>query len=39
VGTLIVSFAASLGATLAFLSSRFLFREAVRTASATLIAQ
>src|SRR2546426_1142676 len=30
-GTLIVSFASSLGATLAFLSSRFLFREAVRS--------
>src|SRR5437870_9677456 len=30
-GTLIVSFAASIGATLAFLSSRFLFREAVRS--------
>src|SRR5882672_7445758 len=30
-GTLIVSFAASLGATLAFLSSRFLFREPVRS--------
>jgi pyruvate/2-oxoglutarate dehydrogenase complex dihydrolipoamide dehydrogenase (E3) component/uncharacterized membrane protein YdjX (TVP38/TMEM64 family) len=29
-GTLIVSFASSIGATLAFLSSRFLFREAVR---------
>src|SRR6266699_5308566 len=29
-GTLIVSFASSLGATLAFLSSRFLFRESVR---------
>src|SRR5258705_7283349 len=29
-GTLIVSFASSVGATLAFLSSRFLFREAVR---------
>jgi len=29
-GTLIVSFASSLGATLAFLSSRFLFREALR---------
>src|SRR5258708_9524960 len=29
-GTLIVSFAASIGATLAFLSSRFLFRDAVR---------
>ncbi|MGB5082922.1 MAG: FAD-dependent oxidoreductase [Burkholderiales bacterium] len=29
-GTVIVSFASSLGATLAFLSSRFLFREAVR---------
>src|SRR5216117_534326 len=30
-GTLIVSFASSLGATLAFLSSRFLFRAAVRS--------
>src|SRR6266849_4829769 len=30
-GTLIVSFASSIGATLAFLSSRFLFREAVRS--------
>src|SRR3989441_6556565 len=30
-GTLIVSFASSLGATLAFLSSRFLFREPVRS--------
>src|SRR6266436_5560506 len=30
-GTLIVSFASSVGATLAFLSSRFLFREAVRS--------
>src|SRR5256885_11479334 len=30
-GTLIVSFASSVGATLAFLSSRFLFREAVGT--------
>ncbi len=30
-GTLIVSFASSMGATLAFLSSRFLFREAVRS--------
>ncbi|HLQ01271.1 MAG TPA: FAD-dependent oxidoreductase [Burkholderiales bacterium] len=29
-GTLIVSFASSVGATLAFLSSRFLFRESVR---------
>src|SRR5258708_39937090 len=29
-GTLIVSFASSIGATLAFLSSRFLFREVVR---------
>jgi len=29
-GTLIVSFASSMGATLAFLSSRFLFRESVR---------
>src|SRR5436190_9843795 len=29
-GTLIVSFASSLGARLAFLSSRFLFRELVR---------
>src|SRR5258708_29387917 len=29
-GTLIVSIASSMGATLAFLSSRFLFREAVR---------
>jgi pyruvate/2-oxoglutarate dehydrogenase complex dihydrolipoamide dehydrogenase (E3) component/uncharacterized membrane protein YdjX (TVP38/TMEM64 family) len=29
-GTLIVSFASSLGATLAFLSSRFLFRDAVQ---------
>jgi pyruvate/2-oxoglutarate dehydrogenase complex dihydrolipoamide dehydrogenase (E3) component/uncharacterized membrane protein YdjX (TVP38/TMEM64 family) len=29
-GTLIVSFASSIGATLAFLSSRFLFREPVR---------
>jgi pyruvate/2-oxoglutarate dehydrogenase complex dihydrolipoamide dehydrogenase (E3) component/uncharacterized membrane protein YdjX (TVP38/TMEM64 family) len=29
-GTLIVSFASSIGATLAFLSSRFLFRESVR---------
>ncbi len=29
-GTVIVSFASSIGATLAFLSSRFLFREAVR---------
>src|SRR6185295_18374752 len=30
-GVLIVSFASSLGATLAFLSSRFLFREWVRS--------
>src|SRR5258706_2829294 len=30
-GTLIVSFAASIGATLAFVSSRFLFRDAVRS--------
>ena len=30
-GTLIVSFASSIGATLAFLSSRFLFRESVRS--------
>src|SRR6266508_3431239 len=30
-GTLIVSFASSMGATLAFFSSRFLFREAVRS--------
>src|SRR6266852_5692904 len=30
-GTLIVSFASSMGATLAFLSSRFLFREPVRS--------
>src|SRR5713101_4301292 len=30
-GTLIVSFASSIGATLAFLSSRFLFREPVRS--------
>jgi len=30
-GTLIVSFASSIGATLAFLSSRFLFREAVHS--------
>jgi dihydrolipoamide dehydrogenase len=30
-GTLIVSFASSIGATLAFFSSRFLFREAVRS--------
>src|SRR2546422_7239432 len=30
-GTLIVSFASSAGATLAFLSSRFLFRESVRS--------
>ncbi|HEX9194025.1 MAG TPA: FAD-dependent oxidoreductase, partial [Burkholderiales bacterium] len=30
-GTLIVSFASSIGATLAFLSSRFLFRELVRS--------
>jgi len=30
-GALIVSFASSIGATLAFLSSRFLFREAVRS--------
>ena len=32
-GTLIVSFAASLGATIAFLSSRFLLREWVRSRS------
>lgn len=30
-GTLIVSFASSIGATLAFLASRFLFRDAVQT--------
>src|SRR2546429_374424 len=30
-GTVVVSFASSIGATLAFLSSRFLFREAVRS--------
>jgi pyruvate/2-oxoglutarate dehydrogenase complex dihydrolipoamide dehydrogenase (E3) component/uncharacterized membrane protein YdjX (TVP38/TMEM64 family) len=30
-GTLLVSFASSVGATLAFLSSRFLFRESVRS--------
>ena len=29
-GTLIVSFASSIGATLAFLASRFLFRDAVQ---------
>ncbi|NVD28503.1 FAD-dependent oxidoreductase [Parasphingorhabdus flavimaris] len=31
VGTIIVSFASSIGATIAFLSSRYLFRDAVKT--------
>jgi uncharacterized membrane protein YdjX (TVP38/TMEM64 family) len=35
VGTVIVSFASSIGATLAFLASRYLLRDAVQAALAT----